>query len=155
MKAFVYFNLHTGLWSVKALDGFLKGKVVGHAYNIRLTDAEFRVSEAGRQRVLKEQKKNVHAGVVGTIAGIKWSDIRYEWNEDDYPGLWDLDYPEDNDLYEKWIQNWDIVDDAQMITYNPYKYSTFVDVKTKEPVHESSQVWMTMDYTGRSSVHAI
>jgi hypothetical protein len=31
-----------------------------------LEDVELKVSEAGRQRVLKEKRKNVHAGVKGT-----------------------------------------------------------------------------------------
>jgi len=44
-----------------------KGKVVLHTDRIVLTDCVFKVSEAGRQRVIREQRKNVHAGVVGVI----------------------------------------------------------------------------------------
>jgi hypothetical protein len=69
VRAFVYWNLHRKCWSVKALSGPDKGRVVQHCHNFDITDAEFRVSEAGRQRVLREQRKNVHAGVVGTLAG--------------------------------------------------------------------------------------
>lgn len=67
MKVFVYFNLHKKLWSVKALQGPMKGRVIKHTNEIKLVDCEFKVSEAGRQRVIREQRKNVHAGVVGTM----------------------------------------------------------------------------------------
>lgn len=67
MKVFVYFNLHRKCWSVKALEGPMRGRVVRHTDNIVLSCCTFKVSEAGRQRVLKERRKNVHAGVVGTI----------------------------------------------------------------------------------------
>lgn len=65
MKVFVYFNLHKKLWSIKALEGERKGKVIGHQHNVVLKRCTFKVSEAGRQRVLREKKKNVHAGIVG------------------------------------------------------------------------------------------
>ena len=65
MKVFVYYNLHKDCWSVKALEGKRAGCVVAHRTKLRLRDATFKVSEAGRQRVLAEKRKNVHAGVVG------------------------------------------------------------------------------------------
>ena len=68
MKVFVYFNLRTQLWSVKALEGPRKGRVIAHRAIVTLKDCRFRVSEAGRQRVLREQRKNVHAGVEGSWA---------------------------------------------------------------------------------------
>lgn len=68
MKVFVYFNLHKKVWSVKALEGERKGRVIQHAVELKLRDVTFKVSEAGRQRVLAEKRKNVHAGVVGYIA---------------------------------------------------------------------------------------
>lgn len=66
-KVFVYFNLHRKVWSVKALSGPQRGRVIAHVRSIALTDCAFRVSEAGRQRVLRERRKNVHAGVVGRL----------------------------------------------------------------------------------------
>lgn len=65
MKVFVYFNLHKKCFSVKALEGENKGRVIAHTHDIRILAPSFKVSEAGRQRVLRERKKNVHAGVVG------------------------------------------------------------------------------------------
>jgi hypothetical protein len=65
MKVFVYFNLHKRCFSIKALEGADKGRVVAHSDALLLHNATFKVSEAGRQRVIREQCKNVHAGVVG------------------------------------------------------------------------------------------
>lgn len=91
MKVFVYFNLHKKLFSIKALEGPSKGRVVAHRRELSLRYAEFKVSEAGRQRVLRERRKNVHAGVVGY-----WDDVNHS------------------------------VDNEIEVTYNPYKYKTFV-----------------------------
>lgn len=66
MKVFIYFNLHKRCFSVKALSGPQKGRVVAHTSAVVLADASFKVSAAGRARVLAEKRKNVHAGVVGT-----------------------------------------------------------------------------------------
>jgi hypothetical protein len=67
LRVFVYFNQHKRVWSVKALEGKHKGRVIGYTRSLCLTDCTFKVSEAGRQRVLREKRKNVHAGVVGTL----------------------------------------------------------------------------------------
>ncbi len=67
MKVFVYYNLHKHCWSLKALEGKDKGRVVAHADDVMVYLAKCKVSEAGRQRVLNEQRKNVHAGVVGWV----------------------------------------------------------------------------------------
>lgn len=69
MKVFVYFNLHKKVWSVKALEGEFKGRVIRHTTSFTVTDCKFKVSEAGRQRVLRDKRKNVHAGIVGQWAG--------------------------------------------------------------------------------------
>jgi len=71
VKVYVYFNLHKKCFSVKSLSGITKGLVTVHTNAVTLTDVTFKVSEAGRQRVLKEQRKNVHAGVVGYLQGFE------------------------------------------------------------------------------------
>lgn len=70
MKVYVYRNLHKDCWSVKALEGEHKGRVIYHAQNVTLSDCTFKVSKAGRERVLRERRKNVHAGVVGQLGRI-------------------------------------------------------------------------------------
>ena len=70
MKVFVYYNLHRQCWSIKALEGNRKGRVIKHAASVLLGDAVPKVSQKGRERVLKEKRKNVHAGIVGTLLAI-------------------------------------------------------------------------------------
>jgi hypothetical protein len=64
MKHAVYFNLHKHRLSLR--DEQTK-KVIGHCEAAWFKDAEFKVSEAGRQRVIREKRKNVHAVVRGTL----------------------------------------------------------------------------------------
>ena len=56
----VYRNLHKQCYSVQQC-----GVVVGHCDVINMVKVKFVVSEAGRQRVIKDKKKNVHAFIVG------------------------------------------------------------------------------------------
>ena len=62
MKVKVYFNLHKKVFSV--VDNKTK-RVVRYSNGLSLNDATFKVSKAGRKRVLKERRKNVHAYVIG------------------------------------------------------------------------------------------
>jgi len=71
MKVFVYFNLHKKMWSVKALEGPQKGRVIARTFHVALRDVRPRVSQAGRERVLREKRKNVHAGLVGQMTDWK------------------------------------------------------------------------------------
>ena len=71
MRVFVYFNLHKKMWSVKALEGPQKGRVIARTFHVALRDVQSRVSQKGRERVLREKRKNVHAGLVGDWVGFK------------------------------------------------------------------------------------
>jgi hypothetical protein len=71
IKVFVYYNLHKKCFSVRALNGPNKGRVVAHLLEVSLRNCYFKVSQAGRNRVLKEKRKNVHAGVVGFMNEIE------------------------------------------------------------------------------------
>ena len=66
-RVYVYRNLHTGTWSVRALAGPDRGRVVAHPAEVFLRDAVFRVSAAGRDRVRSSGVRCVHAGVVGYV----------------------------------------------------------------------------------------
>ena len=61
----VYRNLHKNCFSVRALTGENKGKVIDPVQEITLKDVKFAVQPAGRKRVLKEKQKNVHAFIRG------------------------------------------------------------------------------------------
>ena len=106
MKVFVYFNLHKKMFSIKALEGPDKGRVIAHSQDVFLENVSFQVSQAGRDRVLHEQRKNVHAGLVG------------HWKPYFYCGA-------------AVTAN----SNARKAKYNPYKWSTFVDAETETPVH--------------------
>lgn len=58
----IYKNLHNGLFSVRQ-----NGLVVAHLESFKLRQVFFKVNESGRQRVLKEKKKNVHAFICGLL----------------------------------------------------------------------------------------
>ena len=58
----VYYNLHKKCLSVRH-----KGIVIAHTREIVLTDAKFHVQPAGREKVLREKRKNVHAYVSGKL----------------------------------------------------------------------------------------
>lgn len=61
---FVYYNLHKKVWSIKDRK---TGIVIAHSKKVSVDNPQFKVSEAGRQRVLRDKSKNVHAGVVGKL----------------------------------------------------------------------------------------
>lgn len=67
-KVVVYYNLHKHVFSIK---DHKSGLVLGHAPTLSMIACEFVVSEAGRQRVIAEQRKSVHAYIVGTYVGAK------------------------------------------------------------------------------------
>lgn len=111
----VYRNLHRKCWSVR---GRRSGLVQGHADTVVLLDAEFRVSEAGRQRVLRERKKNVHAYVRGTLHEVSSRTVA-RWHEE---GM-------------------------ARARYNPYEAGTFTDAETGEPVGRAAYVVLTAQGT--------
>jgi len=103
-KVFVYKNLHKDCWSIKQ-DGLVKA----HTEEVRMWDCAFQVNAKGRQKVLDEQRKNVHAGIKGYIDEVC-----------------DLEF-----------------DNAIEVTYNPYKYNSFVDKITELPIYSSQFTKLT------------
>ena len=114
MRVFIYFNLHQKCLSIKALEGEHRGKVIAHAHSAQLTGVEFKVSEAGRQRVITEQKKNVHAGIVGELWGADIKRFRFTLNREERESISWFD-PAHHAA--DWLTD---------VTYNPYKYKSFV-----------------------------
>jgi hypothetical protein len=109
MKVYVYYNLHKKLWSIKALEDDRKGLVIAHRKHVVLTKVTPKVSQKGRERVLREKKKNVHAGLVG------------EWND------------------KKLILG---LYNADEITYNPYKYNSFVFKEDESKFEYARAAWL-------------
>lgn len=110
-KVFVYRNLHKGCWSVKQ-----GGLVKAHSTDepILLYDTELKVNRKGREKVLREKRKNVHAGIRGYLKPL-------------------------SKMWETWTDGYV---DFQKVTYNPYKYESFVDSDTEKPVYFSPFVRM-------------
>jgi hypothetical protein len=78
-KIEVYRNLHKKCWSVRQA-----GLVRFHCSKVNLKDCQMVVQPAGRKKVVREQKKNVHAFVRGYLCGEErviqqfcWDDIYY------------------------------------------------------------------------------
>lgn len=68
LRVAVYRNLTRRCWSIKALEGRMRGRVIAHAGlgdTFELKHVDFKVQPAGRERVRKEHKKYVHAYVAG------------------------------------------------------------------------------------------
>lgn len=89
-------------------------KVILHSDYVKLGDVEFRVRQGGKEKVRIEKSKNVHVFVIGKLL--------------DY-----CEYPCDN------IPN---PSSDEIVTYNPYKYDTFVYKSTEEPVFNAKEVEM-------------
>lgn len=66
MQVRVYFNLHKKRFSIQhKVNG--RWRLLSHADRVELIDVQFKVYETGRQRVLREKAKNVHAYVIGRL----------------------------------------------------------------------------------------
>lgn len=106
----VYFDLHQKTFSIQ------KGQLV-HAKSdaVLLKDAKFKVNQNGRNRVIEEGKKNVHAKVHGVFAS---------------------SIPQEDDFLERHV----LGNNIKEASYNPFKFETFVDKETKEPIHSADFV---------------
>ena len=62
MKVEVYKNLRKQCFSIRQ-----KGKVIGYALVLAMSNVEFVVQQGGRKRVLESGQKNVHAFLRGDI----------------------------------------------------------------------------------------
>jgi hypothetical protein len=67
MKVAVYFNLHKNIFSLQSRDKETYGRVIEHTEHVILKNVNFVVRPKGREKVLKEKTKNVHAFVVGEV----------------------------------------------------------------------------------------
>jgi hypothetical protein len=140
-KVFVYRNLHKNCWSLKQ-----DGKVFARAGWVQIFSAceengtripctaGFKVNQKGRDRVLLEKKKNVHAFAWG-----------YEENIYYYGNLASgVDRAEaDNDFVKVF---WNAEKDSLVqVSYNPYKAGYFFRKDTGAPVSYAKKIWLTPD----------
>lgn len=126
MKVFVYCNIRSRLLSIKALEGEHKGLVVAHVEQVRLKGVEFRVSQAGRQRVLRTKRKSVHAGAVGVVEALWGAEIRRDLDNRTIKGLA--------------VGKPFMPIDGVPIKYNPYENATFVRADNGAPVKHARRL---------------
>jgi len=122
-RVFVYKNLHENCWSVRDKQ---TGHVVAHADRVELSQVQLKVGQAGRERVLREQSKNVHAGLEGNLQTLDFKGFpsqRYNHGSTGGPA-------------------------PELVTYNPYKYSSFVIKADETPVFQANRAVLEND--GRS-----
>ena len=114
-KVRVYRNLHKKRWSVQIKTN--KGwRVWTHTDKIIIKNAELDVRRAGRERVIREKRKNVHAFVIG---------------EPTFVSGWTLNSPRTN--FKKETQ----------ITYNPYENAFFINKNTKEYILNAKRICLS------------
>jgi hypothetical protein len=112
----VYYNLHKHCYSVQAWDADKSGwRLYKHLDSLACSGVTFKVYEAGRQKVLKEQKKNVHAFILA-------KEIFTE-----LPMMMVMD----------------IAERAKRAYYNPYRCEKFKNIHTGGFVEEAKQVLLT------------
>ena len=114
----IYYNVHKKKLSVRSREKESYGRVIAHEDAVLLIGCAFVVSEAGRQRVLRSRRKNVHAVVRG-----EWVT---DWSEKE-TNLFSSKNP---------------LDQWRVVTYNPYRNETFVTLSDGEPIHEARFVFI-------------
>lgn len=81
MRVRVYYNLHKAVWSVQNYIPGRGWRVFMHMEALTLENVVWKVYEAGRQRVIQQKRKNVHAFGIGDVAGNwddgDWQKVRY------------------------------------------------------------------------------
>lgn len=116
MRVEIYRNLHNGKLSIR--DAKTK-HVIGHAARVYLHDARFKVSQAGRKRVLREKRKNVHAVVNGVIGKAEAFQSYKGRDIDPYQHEYSVFHPEFGTAGVVCISR------EYDITYNPYRFRQF------------------------------
>ena len=114
MKVKLYKNLNRQRrFSLVAMEGELKGKVLGYSPAVLVRSVEMKVSEAGRQTVVRNGVRNVHAHCICYLEDLA------------------ADLPQEVDN-----------SNARHITYQPFLHGHFWDREDPEtPVWKLKQAW--------------
>jgi len=128
VRVHVYRNLRHQdqlAWSVVANEGPTRGRVLEVVSAVPVKDATFVVREGGRQRVLREQSKNVHAFIRGQM--VRSAPLGCEPK---------LASPGAMLLRRR---------SAIRVSYDPYLHGHFFVVETGEPIASAPLVAATAD----------
>ena len=107
MRVEVYWNLRKNCYSVRDCS---TGRVVEHTNSLWIRNPVFVVRQAGREKVLRDKQKNVHAFVRGELGEGTLKNVTFSGFPDE---------------------------DKRIATYNPYKSCTFVDKKTGKVLYNA------------------
>lgn len=131
----VYFNLNLDCLSVIDAE---TGLLYCHAHRVELHNARFRVQEAGRQRVIKNKRKNVHAYIIGDCHDI--GDVAKERHRlvRDKIEKYEICQCEGTMWCEECIP--ESGEQFRHGYYNPYKHKTFVDDISNKSLFKSERV---------------
>lgn len=122
MRVKVYRNLNRKevCYSLLGVDNPHKGLVLGYAENIIISNPQLIVNQSGRNRAIKQHRRNVHAFVVGDIVGISRFQPRFN-----------RAHINDFSAIKQWN---DVHTNGTPISYNPYKACHFVEKNTGNAV---------------------
>ena len=139
MFVHVYRNLRQGCWSIKAYGAGVDGRVVAHTQGAALVGGvDWVVSEAGRQRVLAERRKNVHATVRGDLLWL-------HPNTKFFHGMTAAKLGAQITPSKHWV-----VQRSVPVTYNPYAFDSFVRTADHEPITHSDTAYLMPDGKARA-----
>jgi hypothetical protein len=102
----IYRNLGNGLMSLTQQIN-KSWLLVGHTSNVAIEYPKFYVSEAGRQRVIREHQKNVHAWATGRLLTIA--------NRLDLPDLKQIYYCPYTQPYFSWLESGEPIISADLL----------------------------------------
>ena len=122
MQVDCYWNFRKKQWSI-----LHKGKLLKHLSYVRLDNVQFIVRPGGRARVLRDNRKNVHAYARGKLMN-------------------------GEALGTGEILSWNTT--VTSIRYNPYENETFVTVHDNTPVHHSDHAILTTTFNVTSNRHS-
>ena len=121
MKVEVYKNLRKQCYSIRQ-----KGKVIGYANVLAMSNVDFVVQKGGRTRVLESGQKNVHAFLRGFIHMCDSNQSKF-----------DIPYNLQSSIYDDFHSDpMDWLD----FNYNPFISDTFT--VNEQPIHHANIAYM-------------
>jgi hypothetical protein len=115
----IYLNLNLpGYLSLLSVEGESKGRVVAHVQAVALRDCRFIVSETGRQRVLRERCKNVHAFIEGSVQA----------------------FGEGENLHGVQRELEALLKRHGRVWYDPYQTASFISLKHRRPLATAARI---------------
>jgi len=128
MNVRIYWNLNKDCVSIQ--DAKTR-KVIGYAKSVLLENVSFVVSEANRQRAIRDKQRNVHAYACGTLTAADWIE-----NKTNSPITWN---------------GADTAKLNRRVSYNPFRAATFtID---NAPIYKTPRLYLTGNPTTKAQCY--